>query len=129
MGEWSDYFEDFPEENPANWVNGVFDPALAKQIRLNQEAQKKANAEVLALIEAATKKQKEKQEKLKLTSLTVVRSCPQCGLDELNMYCFAEEVFRCECQDCGIYGSGKSEEDAYQAAEDAIGEGIDWRDL
>jgi hypothetical protein len=24
MGEWSDYFEDFPEENPANWVNGRF---------------------------------------------------------------------------------------------------------
>jgi len=26
MGEWSDYFEDFPEENSANYVNGVFDP-------------------------------------------------------------------------------------------------------
>jgi hypothetical protein len=26
MGEWSDYFEDFPEENPGNYVNGVFDP-------------------------------------------------------------------------------------------------------
>ena len=26
MGEWSDYFEDFPEENPANYINGVFDP-------------------------------------------------------------------------------------------------------
>ena len=21
MGEWSEYFEDFPEENPANWHN------------------------------------------------------------------------------------------------------------
>lgn len=29
MGEWSEYFEDFPEENPANWVNGRFDPAGA----------------------------------------------------------------------------------------------------
>jgi len=26
MGEWSEYFEDFPEENPANFVNGRFDP-------------------------------------------------------------------------------------------------------
>ena len=26
MGEWSDYFEDFPEENPANWVHGRFYP-------------------------------------------------------------------------------------------------------
>ena len=27
MGEWSDYFEDFPEENPGNYdANGNFDP-------------------------------------------------------------------------------------------------------
>lgn len=27
MGEWSDYFEDFPEENPANYdENGCYDP-------------------------------------------------------------------------------------------------------
>ncbi len=32
MGEWSDYFEDFPEENPANWVNGRLDPAGAKRL-------------------------------------------------------------------------------------------------
>ncbi|SDX57436.1 hypothetical protein SAMN05421644_1075 [Allochromatium warmingii] len=24
MGEWSEYFEDFPEENPANWANVQF---------------------------------------------------------------------------------------------------------
>jgi len=29
MGEWSDYFEDFPEENPANFVDGKFNPQLA----------------------------------------------------------------------------------------------------
>ncbi len=49
MGEWSEYFEDFPDENPANYVNGRFDPKGAKalqeqnakveeeQIRLNKE--------------------------------------------------------------------------------------------
>ncbi|MGL6475351.1 hypothetical protein ACSZNN_10545 [Aeromonas hydrophila] len=27
MGEWSDYFEDLPEENPANYdENGRYDP-------------------------------------------------------------------------------------------------------
>lgn len=26
MGEWSDYFEDFPDENPANYVGNRFDP-------------------------------------------------------------------------------------------------------
>jgi len=24
MGDWSDFFEDFPEENPANWIDGVY---------------------------------------------------------------------------------------------------------
>jgi len=33
MGEWSEYFEDYPEENPANWVNGRFDPAAAARLR------------------------------------------------------------------------------------------------
>lgn len=32
MGEWSEYFEDFPEENPANWIDGRFDPAAAKRL-------------------------------------------------------------------------------------------------
>ena len=39
MGEWSDYFEDFPEENQANYVGGRFDPAGATAQR---EAQQKA---------------------------------------------------------------------------------------
>lgn len=39
MGEWSEYFEDFPEENQANYVAGKFDPAGANAQR---EAQQKA---------------------------------------------------------------------------------------
>lgn len=26
MGEWSEYFDDFPKENPANYVGKKFDP-------------------------------------------------------------------------------------------------------
>jgi hypothetical protein len=33
MGEWSDYFEDFPDQNPANYVNGRFDPRAAEEQR------------------------------------------------------------------------------------------------
>ncbi len=33
MGEWSEYFEDFPEENPANYLNGRFDPKGAELLR------------------------------------------------------------------------------------------------
>jgi hypothetical protein len=36
MGEWSEYFEDFPDENPANYVNGRFDPKGAAAQRAKQ---------------------------------------------------------------------------------------------
>ena len=36
MGEWSEYFEDFPEENPANYVDGRLDPKGAAQLRAQQ---------------------------------------------------------------------------------------------
>lgn len=37
MGEWSEYFEDFPEENPANWVGDRYlGPDGARQYRLER---------------------------------------------------------------------------------------------
>lgn len=33
MGEWSEHFEDFPDEDPANYVNGRFDLAGAARLR------------------------------------------------------------------------------------------------
>jgi len=55
MGEWSDYFEDFPEENPANYVNGRYDPqaAAAARARESQLAheQAKLNAEIRRIIQ------------------------------------------------------------------------------
>ena len=35
MGEWSEYFEDFPEENPANWISGRFDPQKQRHCTIN----------------------------------------------------------------------------------------------
>jgi len=35
MGEWSDYFEDFPEEDLGNYINGQFSPELARQGKCN----------------------------------------------------------------------------------------------
>ena len=37
MGEWSEYFEDFPEENPDNWINNVYlGPQRAKEFHALQ---------------------------------------------------------------------------------------------
>ena len=43
MGEWSEYFEDFPEENPANYVGDCFDPIAAEALRA-QAAKQAAKA-------------------------------------------------------------------------------------
>ena len=45
MGEWSEYFEDFPEENPAKWINGRFDPAAAARQREVEESKRKVAEE------------------------------------------------------------------------------------
>ncbi|WP_374681454.1 hypothetical protein [Accumulibacter sp.] len=51
MGEWSEYFEDYPEENPANWVNGSFDPVGAKQVRAIEAQRQVVDQESAALQE------------------------------------------------------------------------------
>ncbi len=49
MGEWSDYFEDFPEENPANWIGGRFDPEGAAAQRALDERKRQTKKESQAL--------------------------------------------------------------------------------
>ena len=59
MGEWSEHFEQFPEENPANYVNGRFDPKGAEALRAQQAAQalkqKQLDAQIAAVIKEHSK--------------------------------------------------------------------------
>lgn len=54
MGEWSEYFEDFPEENPANYIGHQFNPEGAKaQQKAEQKLrsdQQKLDAEIAAIV-------------------------------------------------------------------------------
>lgn len=63
MGEWSEYFEDFPEENPANWINGRFDPAAAARQRSVEEGNRKVTAESQELQEKMFKMAEEAKQK------------------------------------------------------------------
>jgi len=38
MGEWSEFFEDFPEENPSNWVGGVYIGPNGAQLHREHQA-------------------------------------------------------------------------------------------
>ncbi|WP_404361555.1 hypothetical protein [Methylotuvimicrobium sp. KM1] len=49
MGDWSDYFEDFPEENPANYVDGHYHPNGAAINRARADAIEKVACEQMAL--------------------------------------------------------------------------------
>lgn len=55
MGEWSELFEDFPEENPANYVGGIFDPKRAEALRLTTDRrvseQANLDAEIAQIIQ------------------------------------------------------------------------------
>ena len=62
MGEWSEYFEDFPEENPANYVGGEFNPARAQACR---DAENKTTAQAYRDAESKAKeKLRSDQQKL-----------------------------------------------------------------
>lgn len=67
MGEWSDYFEDFPEENPANWVNGRFDPEGVRRAHQRADAlaqsQADLNSTVRRMIDEGNRRASEKQAK------------------------------------------------------------------
>lgn len=56
MGEWSEYFEDCPEANPANYVGDRFAPAAAARLRGQQEAKQLIQQKVREDSEALTMK-------------------------------------------------------------------------
>ena len=59
MGEWSEYFEQFPEENPAIYVGVHFDPKGAEALRAQQaklaSEQVRLDAEIAGIIKKHSK--------------------------------------------------------------------------
>lgn len=125
MGEWSEYFEDFPEENPANWIDGRYDPIAAPAInslRAQQEDAARLEEENLQIA------RKTAENRLKLQCPFVVGNCPQCGFNKLYTYKFSDCAYLCECQECGIYGRGETSHKAFEETAAVLGEGRDWRE-
>ncbi len=117
MGEWSDFFEDFPEHNPANYVGDRFAPQEAKRLReqeaLYHEQQRRLNSEIFGLIRDSFLKSEHKK---KLATMVSVERCVQCGEMKMYLYQLDNYFFRCECDKCGIHGKGKTKEAALTAA-------------
>lgn len=111
MGEWSEYFEDFPEENPANYPNRG--PDLGPRSKyfpnwsLSQltkaelaEIAKKIEAENAEIERQAQEKQKYIQE-AKSHPLVQVDVCPICNLKTMHMHQISEDNYFGQCQECG----------------------------
>lgn len=62
MGEWSDFFEDFPEENPANWINGVYVGTNGAQLRQDHQS----------MVDVARRKVKSEQARLDSTIAKII---------------------------------------------------------
>lgn len=122
MGEWSDYFEDFPEEAPQP-------PSAEERAKEKFDSDiKEINTDAFALIAKTKKKANDAAQLQKKKFLESVVCCPQCGEKELNVYKLVNTTHLCECQDCGIYGSGDNFSAALHNTASSIGDNIDWRD-
>lgn len=122
MGEWSEYFEDFPEEAPQP-------PSAEERAKEKLDADIKGmNADAFALIAKTKQKAIDKVQQQKKKFLESIDDCPQCGETSLNTYKLENASYLCECQGCGIYGSGDNFSSALHQTASAIGDNIDWRD-
>lgn len=121
MGDWSDYFEDSPEENPAYGTRGKqWLPGMPFGDRREINALEHDDEINKMMLEAWTAE--------KERSFLGIVPCPQCGWNELYTYNIGGRYFLCECNDCGIFGKGPTLDSAVAATQDAIGEGLDWRE-
>jgi len=66
MSEMYEYFQDFPEENPANYVGDRFDPEGAKRLRAEKarlkQKQSALDTEISNIIEKAKQSLQQKDE-------------------------------------------------------------------
>ncbi|GAA68375.1 MULTISPECIES: hypothetical protein [Pseudoalteromonas] len=121
MGEWSDYFEDLPEE-------ALQPPIAAERAKEKFDSDiKDLNADAFALIAKTRKKAIDALQMQKKQFFESVDYCPQCGEKELNVYKLENKTYLCECQNCGICGSGDNFSAALHKTASAIGDNIDWR--
>ncbi|WP_139126634.1 hypothetical protein [Acinetobacter sp. YK3] len=110
MGEWSEYFEDFPEENPAN------QPPTDEQ-RLGPKSKyfpewhetqltKEERAFVQTLIEEEEAKALAYENEIKNAPIIKSQDCPICYADGFVIKKLKDETFYCNCNECNVIKIG-----------------------
>lgn len=129
MGEWSEYFEDFPEENLANHkqepnlgpMSIVFPHLHLSQ--LTKEELAKENSKISEINAEIARKALEIENTIvlaKRTPVAAVDDCPICYGNTMNVFMVSENSFYCECSNCNSSGVGTSPKSIYQDIEDKV---------
>lgn len=115
MGEWSEYFEDFPEENPANQKQ---EPDLGPKslafphLHLSQLTKAELEIENSKLQKLEAEEERKERERagyireIKSKPVYKVEICPICYNNKMNIYKTSNNSFYCECGECNVSGEG-----------------------
>lgn len=129
MGEWSEYFEDFPEENPANQKR---EPDLGPKslafphLHLSQLTKAELEVENSKLDELEAEEELKNKERAdfvgraKSQPIYKVEACPICRISKMNIYKIANDSFYCECGECNVSGEGSNLIDIFTNIENKI---------
>ncbi len=129
MGEWSEYFEDFPEENPANQK---IEPDLGPMsivfphlhiCQLTKEELAIENAKIDELKEVAERLERERADFIKdakSKSMYKLVDCPICYAEAMVIFKVSEDAFYCECHECKASGIGSDISEILENIEDNI---------
>ena len=129
MGEWSEYFEQFPEENPANQkrepdlgpMSSFFPHLHLSQLTKAELAIENAKIDELnAEAEKLIKEKAEFIENAKSKPIYCISNCPICHVETMNIYKVSEASFYCECQNCHVSSDGDDISKIFEKIEDDI---------
>ena len=130
MREWSEYFEDFPEENPANYPNRGPDLGPRSKYFPNwslSQLTKAELAEIAKKIEAENAEiERQEEEKARYIQeakshpLVQVDVCPICNLKTMHMHQISEYNYFGECQECGKSDTDTKPEKILEKIEDLV---------
>lgn len=127
MGEWSEYFEDFPEENPINHMSFKNDlgeraqnfPWALSQLT-KEELEEELRLREAFELEEFRRKQESDLGKVKrkpiitleidseIRNIPIVKfdACPICYTENLEIRHLIDKTYYCWCSECKITGTG-----------------------
>lgn len=128
MGEWSEYFEDFPEENPANQKQEP-DLGVMSIVFPHLHLSQLTKAE-LAVENAKIEELKAEAERLEMERANFIKEakskpmyqldiCPICYAEAMVIFKVSDDAFYCECHECKVSGDGCDISEIFEKMEDA----------